>query len=418
VTGTAAAPAALRALLTPEAVRERCEELWRQGESGALPHFMLDPHALDAAAACVAEETQRNYPDLRVPPHSRWRHFELHGRDLWREVEREAARLTPASPGVIARSRFDLAMVSVLLDAGAGPRWRYRDAASGLVLSRSEGLAVASLRLFQSGVLSDAGDADPLRADAAALSALTSARLATALQAGPDNPIAGLEQRCALLNGLGHALRAQPEVFRREDATRPGHLFDTLRARTRGGPLPARSILIALLETLGGIWPGGRDLGGVRAGDVGEHPGVRRDDGSDRLVPFHKLSQWLAYSLVEPLQEAGVRVAALDALTGLPEYRNGGLLMDTGVLRLREAGEAGRPQDPAGTLVTEWRALTVVGLDRIATRVRRLLGLDPGALPLASVLQGGTWSAGRRLAAARRPGGEPPLVLALDGAIF
>ncbi len=49
-------------------------------------------------------------------------------------------------------------------------------------------------------------------------------------------------------------------------------------------------------------------------------------------MPFHKLSQWLAYSLLEPLEAAGLAVTDLDELTGLPEYRNGGLLLDLGVL--------------------------------------------------------------------------------------
>jgi len=39
-------------------------------------------------------------------------------------------------------------------------------------------------------------------------------------------------------------------------------------------------------------------------------------------MPFHKLSQWLTYSLLEPFEWAGVRIHRLDELTGLPEYRN------------------------------------------------------------------------------------------------
>jgi hypothetical protein len=60
-------------------------------------------------------------------------------------------------------------------------------------------------------------------------------------------------------------------------------------------------------------------------------------------VPFHKLSQWLAYSLVEVFEEAGVPVHGLDELTGLPEYRNGGLFLDLGVLALRDPALAEAP---------------------------------------------------------------------------
>ena len=67
-------------------------------------------------------------------------------------------------------------------------------------------------------------------------------------------------------------------------------------------------------------------------------------------MPFHKLSQWLTYSLLEPFEWAGVTVTGLDALTGLPEYRNGGLLLDTGVLRLRDPDWAAR----TWTSATNW----------------------------------------------------------------
>ena len=60
-------------------------------------------------------------------------------------------------------------------------------------------------------------------------------------------------------------------------------------------------------------------------------------DATSGLVPLHKLSQWLAYSLIEPLQTSGIGVTDIDGLTGLAEYRNGGLFVDTGVLAFRDA---------------------------------------------------------------------------------
>ncbi len=88
-------------------------------------------------------------------------------------------------------------------------------------------------------------------------------------------------------------------------------------------------------------------------------------------MPLHKLSQWLTYSLIEPFRWAGVAVTGVEALTGLPEYRNGGLLLDTGVLRLRDPADAERSGRPADELVVEWRALTVALLDELAPLVRR-----------------------------------------------
>jgi hypothetical protein len=133
---------------------------------------------------------------------------------------------------------------------------------------------------------------------------------------------------------------------------------------------------------------------------------------------LHKLSQWLAYSLVEPLQEGGVTVTALDGLTGLAEYRNGGLFFDLGVIEPRDSALAGRALDPLDEAVVEWRALTVALLDRLADRVRQALGKSAAAFPLTCVLEGGSWEAGREIALARRPGGTPPLIVASDGTLF
>jgi hypothetical protein len=111
-------------------------------------------------------------------------------------------------------------------------------------------------------------------------------------------------------------------------------------------------------------------------------------------------------------------VTGLDALTGLPEYRNGGLLLDLGVIAAKDPTFHTRTLDVGEAAVVEWRALTVVGLDRLAPLVRASLGLEEAAFPLARMLEGGTWAAGRKIAAERRPGGPPPVHIASDGTVF
>jgi len=170
-------------------------------------------------------------------------------------------------------------------------------------------------------------------------------------------------------------------------------------------------VLEAVLGALGEIWPGRESLGGVPLGDVWPHPAVG-------LVPFHKLSQWLTYSLVEPLEQAAVRVVGLDALTGLPEYRNGGLFLDGGVIVPKHRQVYTDVHAVSSTVVVEWRALTVALLDRTARAVRERLGLSVEQLPLAKVLEGGTWQAGREIARERRPDGTPPLRVDSDGTVF
>jgi hypothetical protein len=228
----------------------------------------------------------------------------------------------------------------------------------------------------------------------------------------------GLDGRAELLRRLGAAVAATPSVFARDDDPRPGGLFDHLAAMAPDGRIEAAAVLTEVLKHLGPIWPARMTLGGVPLGDCWRHPAIRTADATDGLMPFHKLSQWLTYSLIEPMERAGIAVTGIDGLTGLAEYRNGGLFLDTGVLVLRDEAESGRPHDVDSTLVIEWRALTVALLDRIADLVRERLGRDAGQLPLPRILQGGTWTAGRAIARKRRADGSPPLQVISDGTVF
>ena len=180
----------------------------------------------------------------------------------------------------------------------------------------------------------------------------------------------------------------------------------------------APAILSELLLHLTPIWPLRQKLAGIPLGDCWHHPLLRTQDTTDGLLPLHKLLQWLSYSLIEPLQEAGYVVIDIDGLTGLAEYRNGGLFVDAGVLNLRDPADAMRNHDVGSPLVVEWRALTVALLDELVGKVRRRLNLDPPAFSLARLLQGGTWAAGRSLAARRRLDGSPPIRVISDGSVF
>jgi hypothetical protein len=391
------------ALLSAAAVRARCAIVTEAAERGETRHFRLLPARLNEAARRVAEITRRRYPDLTVPYHSRWRHFSTGG------VDRAALVAPDASTAEAARARIDLAVVSVLLDAGAGPRWRFREAETCQVLSRSEGLAVASLRAMAKGLFS-ADPSDPWRADAEALSRITPEALAGAFQHGAGNELVGLDGRAQLLRRLGEVCARAPDLF--GAPARPGRLFNHWSAR--GRELPAPEMLRTLLHAFGAIWPGRISLAGVPVGDCGRHPAVP----GDGLVPFHKLSQWLTYSLVEPLQDAGLRVTGLDGLTGLAEYRNGGLFLDCGVIEPRDPGLLQSPLDALSEPVVEWRALTVSLLDRLAVEVRERLNRAAEEFPLARVLEGGSWAAGREIAYERRPDGSPPLTIVADGTLF
>ena len=447
----------LSVLRSPRTIRARCAAITQAVTDDRSGWFRIDRSRLPEAAARVVAVMRRRFPDLRIPIHSRWRHFESGGIDRKSELDAATAHLSVADR---ARAHFDLTVVSVLLDAGAGAQWGYVD--RGAVLpaaalpaervsrddllamldqataapapapvavsvpadspryTRSEGLGVASFRAFMAGAFSS-DKAQPCRVDAAALRQVDAAALRAIFQSSPSNPLVGLEGRAGLLQRLGDALAA--EAARDGLPARPALLYDRMTAGGTATEVTASDVLLHLLQAMGPIWTSGSMVMGVRAGDVWEHrwAGVSTGDGEDTVtrgwVPFHKLSQWLAYSLIEPLQWAGVTVTGMDALTGLPEYRNGGLLIDTGVVVPRNGRLLERRWKPADELVVEWRALTVTLLDELADRVRAQLGLSAAQMPLACILEGGTWVAGREIAADLR-GGAPPVQVDSDGTVF
>jgi hypothetical protein len=459
-------------LRDPATIRARCAAITRAVDENRSSHFKLDRSRLDDAARRVAEITRQNYPDLKIPYHSRWRHFEAGGVDRKAELD---GLLAGRSAAEVARARIDLTVVSVLLDAGAGAQWRYTEqagahidtlalpvqrqkgddllamlgqaagaapaaaavaaadasavsaasdmptpAAERRIFSRSEGLGVASFRGFVGGVFSASID-DPLRADAQALKRLDAAALRALFQASPSNPMVGLEGRAALLSRLGEVL--QETAARDGGEARPGRLFDAVTLGGTRTEVAAAEVLHALLVGYAPIWRSGSMVQGLPAGDVWPHlwagalTGGAPDATTSGWVPFHKLSQWLTYSLLEPFEWAGVRVTGLGALTGLPEYRNGGLLIDCGVIVPRDPRDLAKTWQPQSDFIVEWRALTVTLLDELALLVRAQLGVTAEQMPLACILEGGTWAAGRQIAKELRDG-APPLKIESDGTVF
>lgn len=344
------------------------------------------------------------------------------------------------------RRLIDLFLVSVLLDAGAGTKWQYKSKESGKIYRRSEGLAVASLELFKMGLFSSNPD-QPCQVDSAALKQLSTERMAKGLQVTDDNPIDGLEGRTSLLIRLGDALHMHEKIFGSEK--RPGNMLDYLLCHpstqvTAVPVIPLPTLWTTLMDGLAEIWPNTRtQIDGVSLGDawpcasMPSHPSTPWEN----IVPFHKLTQWLTYSLMVPMQKlANVHFVGTHLMTGLPEYRNGGLLVDTGLLTLKpedmqrgidqyhmNAARQGQPSMEVVPLFTadddvivEWRALTVGFLDELLIKVNTMLDLHGSEqLSLAQMLEAGTWKGGREIAEVSRPNTkEPPIMILSDGTVF
>lgn len=162
----------------------------------------------------------------------------------------------------------------------------------------------------------------------------------------------------------------------------------------------------------------------------------------ESILPFHKLTQWLCYSLMQPLQSLlRVHFAGAELLTGLPEYRNGGLFIDTGVLTLKPADaerglrnyaaycdrtgvhgvEVAPMFEPSDDVVVEWRGATVGLLDMLLVEVNKHLApeLAGNELTLAQLLEAGSWKGGREIAEVSRPNTrEAPILIDSDGTLF
>ena len=474
-------------LKTPLAIRERCDRIFTLATADQLQYFRCNLTKLDQVANYVIEVMHQHYPDFQIPFHSRWRHFEVENVPRLQELDQKLAGFTPLQK---AQTKFDLVIISVLLDAGAGSNWQYHEPETGLVFRRSEGLAVASFRMFCQGAFSSDPDL-PWQVDAKGLQSLSAHHLAQGFQVSQANPLIGIEGRLALLQRLGKALVEIPQMFGKVNP-RPGNLVNYLlndlvnyqlldklqvtkglhdsnlnleswednqswvKPLTDSQPpqeqpanlqpanlqpanlqpanlqpanlqpanlqpaklLSATNLFSTVLEGLGDIWPKRESIAGVNLGDVWQHSALKGDNYGSEYVPFHKLSQWLTYSLLEPLQELGLEITELDQLTGLAEYRNGGLCLDLGLLEVKDSAILQQSHLPSSEVIIEWRALTVSLLDQIAATIRQQLNLSATESPLVKVLQGGTWTAGRRIAAQLRPGGSSPIQIDSDGTVF
>ena len=191
--------AAALSLLNAGAVRARAQRLLAIGLDDGLPNFRIHLDRMDETAELVVETTRKAYPSLAIPFHSRWRHFSIDGVDRWIAL---ADRIAWPDPAARARAEFDLAMVSVFLDAGAGPSWRYRDPVTGSAIGRSEGLGLASLAMFTSGGFSS-DPQHPFRADADALANFSVADLERGMQVSADNPLVGLDGLVSWMRTVG-----------------------------------------------------------------------------------------------------------------------------------------------------------------------------------------------------------------------
>ncbi|KAK0383419.1 hypothetical protein NLU13_9331 [Sarocladium strictum] len=417
----------IKYLLSLQAVRERANQVVEAATKDQLLHFVYHADRMPAVASYVGGIIERDFgPDRfhEIPPHGRWQHFNVGG------IDRISSLLADVS-GDIAKTRLlvDLFWVSVLLDAGAGDVWSFTEPGSEQTYSRSEGLAVASLYMFKAGAFSSDAE-EPLSVDGHALSNLAKETLATGLQVSASNPLVGLDARLQLLRDVGASL-----LQAKTDGIPNGRPSDMIDILLETAPSPAPLDYAVLWDTLQRIlipaWPKTRtQVRGHPVGDAWPLAVLGAPIGDTAgIQPFHKLTQWLGYSLTVPfVRILGREWSNTELGTGLPEYRNGGLFVDMEVLTLKkptlEAGQAASGQDlplldATSDAIVEWRALTVALLDRLHGLISERFAEKGVTITMAQMLEAGSWKSGREIAAQLRPSTKSsPILIDGDGTIF
>ncbi|CDF90093.1 ZYBA0S06-00386g1_1 [Zygosaccharomyces bailii CLIB 213] len=419
-------------------VRETTGSVYRliksQGEGN---YYKLHDSKLKQVTEYLCNIIARDYGDDydSIPPHGRWQHINAGGHARMEHLL-EQWNSEHVGEVEVARRLIDILVVSVLVDAGAGNKWKYK--AGEETYTRSEGLAVASYHLFVDGEFSN-GDAN-CQVNGQMLKQFTMDQFVKGFQVSEENPLSGTEGRLQLIRKLGESLIAHPEIFGPQ--TRPGGLVDYLHGKASGNQINLNDVWDALMDGFVTIWPTGRtSIEGQPLGDTwildtklqaAAASPKWHDKFLDSLVTFHKLTQWLCYSLLVPLESYGYKfvIQNKELQTGLPEYRNGGLFYDFGVIELKPehlkrglaltkklGGEGTLPTFTADDgAIVEWRCLTVGLLDELHSLVNKRLNTN---LTLPQVIEAGSWKAGREIAAEKRPSTKsPPIELYSDGTVF
>ncbi|KAL7815849.1 DUF1688 domain-containing protein [Trichoderma gracile] len=432
---TATLESDIQYLKSLRAVRERSRIVLEAARNGGLSNFELDESRMKETAEFVAGVITRDFgPDryAEIPPHGRWEHFSIGGIprlenmvQKWQDGEVPDVEIT--------RRLIDLFFVSVLLDAGAGDTWAFREPGGDKAYGRSEGIAVASLYMFNDGAFSSSTEGNKATVDGHALSKLTEDAFVHHFQVGPQNPIVGSASRIELLNSFGKSLLSLPEIFGANG--RPGLLVDHLLAISKDNDLDYEALWDILQRLLLPAWPSNRPrINGHPIGDAWPLRVLQERSGDSEnptagIHPFHKLTQWLGYSLTVPFMKVLKRQwVNIDKGTGLPEYRNGGLFVDMGVLKLKPdvlaqgleaSGQALPLFSSTGDVIVEWRAMTVALLDELHKHINDLLAPREVSLSLPQLLEAGSWKSGRELAAKHRPETRSsPILIDGDGTLF
>jgi hypothetical protein len=245
------------------------------------------------------------------------------------------------------------------------------------------------------------------------MAAISAGELSCALQITTDNQIAGgVESRLDRLSLFGAYLKGHSE-FGDGTCVRPGNILNVFEpSRTQ----PIEPLFSFLAESLTHIWPGNIHEG-TAIGDAWRHSALADDPSLRGIVPIHRITQWLHYAIEPVIRDFCQGTLRTESLTGLPGYRNSGLLIDRGILLPRDPDLARRTHQLGDEPIVELRALTIGAMDYTLKRIHDSTSMDGSNFPMAK-LNGIFWRQGREIAARIRPDGAPPFKVIDRGVPF
>ncbi|MFO1258944.1 MAG: DUF1688 family protein [Gammaproteobacteria bacterium] len=390
-------------LLSTQAIRDQAQRMLRIGENAELSYFHYHPDSLEYVVQYVLRTMRERIPDLKIPNHSRINHFKVGQINGIESLNQNISKIERV------KMVFECVFLSVLLDGGAGSNWFYIEPNSNQKFTRSEGLGLATFYAFLEGQFSDP------KSNHVTAESLESVSLETfkdIFQISECNQLIGLEDRLSLLYRLALCLHDKGELFGPE--RRLGNLMTRIIPDFEDQPISANTIFNEIMGAFSDLWGYGAIFEGQHLGDVW-HYSKFGEAYEKSLIPFHKLTQWLCYSIIDMLETLGYRIVDHSVLTGLAEYRNGGLIVDAGILVPRRPNDLLTPHAVNSDFVIEWRAMTVALLDILLDKLRQESNLP---LSMSQALEGGTWWAGRKIALEKRNSLEAPIKIRANGIIF
>ena len=393
-------------IFIPSSIRRGANVLFGLAERDALEHFRLNQSKLSRLATNLAQSIN----PIAVQPHTQWRNLEHDGVRRIAELNDQLMRTLDTSNERV-RARLDLLFLNEALETGGNGSWKYYDSLSDKFLTRTEALATATLRLFQNGFFSSEPHT-PLRVDTHRLRSISDSELADAFQISHDNQmLGGIGAKHQRLAALADYLECQTEFLDRT-ATRPGNILNVFSPSN----IPLEPLFSFLAKSLTTIWPGNLNNGSP-LGDAWPHRALDSDPVLQGIAPIHRITQWLHYAIAPALTDYGFTPISTIELTGLPGYRNTGLLVDVGVIIPRNPALFSSPHLLGDEAIVELRCLTISAMDRVLLSIHQHHNLSHDSCPMAK-LNGLFWHAGRTKAAELRPDGSPPFVVKDQGVPF